>query len=145
MNTQHWQKQSRISIKGTNVPTVHPQHVQSHKGKYQNVQLPDIHISNVQLQNVQVTKHPGYQTPIYQYFYLSEPTTPQIMLIRGYSHSGSAGSIYFWPPRSASGSISRRYGSGSFYHQAKIERKTSISTVSWLLYDFLIFIFWKMM
>jgi hypothetical protein len=43
----------------------------------------------------------------------------------------------FGPPRS--GSISTRSGScsGSFYHQAKIVRKTSIPTVLWLLYDFL--------
>jgi hypothetical protein len=38
-----------------------------------------------------------------------------------------------------SGSISTRYGSGSFYHQAKIVRKTLIPTVLWLLYDFLSF------
>ncbi len=36
-----------------------------------------------------------------------------------------------------SGSVSQRYGSGTFYHQAKIVRKTLISTVLWLLYDFL--------
>jgi hypothetical protein len=35
----------------------------------------------------------------------------------------------FGPPGSLSGSISQRYGSGSFYHQAKIVRKTLISTV----------------
>jgi hypothetical protein len=36
----------------------------------------------------------------------------------------------FKPPGSGSGSISQRYGSrsGSFYHQAKIVRKTSIPT-----------------
>ena len=43
----------------------------------------------------------------------------------------------FGPPGSGSWSISQRYGSGSFYHQAKILRKTLISTVLWLLYDFL--------
>jgi hypothetical protein len=31
-------------------------------------------------------------------------------------------------PGSGSGSISQRYGSGSFYHQAKIVRKTLIPT-----------------
>ncbi len=43
----------------------------------------------------------------------------------------------FGPP--GSGSISQRYGSGfgSFYHQAKIVRKTLIPTALWLLYDFL--------
>ncbi len=40
----------------------------------------------------------------------------------------------FGPP--GSGSISTRYGSGSFYHQAKIVSKTLIQTVLWLLYDF---------
>jgi hypothetical protein len=35
----------------------------------------------------------------------------------------------FEPPRSESGSISHWYGSGSFYHQAKIVRKTLIPTV----------------
>jgi hypothetical protein len=35
----------------------------------------------------------------------------------------------FEPPRSGSGSISQRYGSGSFYHLAKIVRKTLISNV----------------
>ncbi len=42
----------------------------------------------------------------------------------------------FGPPGSGSwsgpGSISQRYGSGSFYHQAKIVRKTLIPTVLWL-------------
>jgi hypothetical protein len=32
---------------------------------------------------------------------------------------------------------SQRYGSGSFYHQSKIVRKTLISTPLWLLFDFL--------
>jgi hypothetical protein len=39
------------------------------------------------------------------------------------------------PP--GSGSTSQRYGSGSFYHQAKIERKTLFPTVLLLLLDFL--------
>jgi hypothetical protein len=40
------------------------------------------------------------------------------------SGSGSTGSTCFWPP--GSGSTSQRYesGSGSFYHHAKILRKT---------------------
>ncbi len=33
--------------------------------------------------------------------------------------------------------LSQRYGSGSFYYQAKIVRKTLVPTVLWLLYDFL--------
>jgi hypothetical protein len=37
------------------------------------------------------------------------------------------------------GSISRRYGHGSFYHQAKIVSKTLIPTVLSLLFDFLSF------
>jgi hypothetical protein len=41
----------------------------------------------------------------------------------------------FGPP--GSGSTSQRYGSGSFYHQAKIVRKTLIPNVLWLLLDFL--------
>jgi hypothetical protein len=43
--------------------------------------------------------------------------------------------IFFGPP--GSGSVSQRYGSGSFYPQAKIVRKTLISTVLQLLNDFL--------
>jgi hypothetical protein len=43
----------------------------------------------------------------------------------------------FGPPGSGSGSISQRHGSGSFYHQAKIGRKTLIPTVLLLLFDFL--------
>ncbi len=47
----------------------------------------------------------------------------------------------FGPPESGSWSISTRYGSGSgagsFYHQAKIVRKTLNPTVLWLLQDFL--------
>jgi hypothetical protein len=35
----------------------------------------------------------------------------------------------FEPPGSESGSISQRYGSGSFHQQAKIVRKTLIPTV----------------
>jgi hypothetical protein len=41
----------------------------------------------------------------------------------------------FGPP--GSGSISQRYGSGSFFHQAIIVRKTFIPTVLWLFLDFL--------
>jgi hypothetical protein len=43
----------------------------------------------------------------------------------------------FGPPGSGSGSISQRHGSGSgsFYHHAKIVRKTLIPTVLWLLFD----------
>jgi hypothetical protein len=45
------------------------------------------------------------------------------------------------PPGSGSGSISQRYGSasGSFYHHAKIVRKTLILTFLCLLFDFFIF------
>jgi hypothetical protein len=45
----------------------------------------------------------------------------------------------FGPPGSESGFTSQWYGSGSesFYHQAKIIRKTLIPTVLWLLLDFL--------
>ncbi len=45
----------------------------------------------------------------------------------------------FLPPRSGSGSINQRHGSGSgsFFHQAKIVRKTLIPTVLLLLFDFL--------
>ncbi len=41
----------------------------------------------------------------------------------------------FGPP--GSGFISQRYGSESFYHQAKIIRKTLIPTAFWLLFYFL--------
>ncbi len=41
----------------------------------------------------------------------------------------------FGPP--GSGSVSPRYGSGNFYHHAKMVRKTLIPTVLWLLYDLL--------
>ncbi len=43
----------------------------------------------------------------------------------------------FGPPGSGSGSTSQRYGSGSFYHQAKMALKTLMSTFLWLLLDFL--------
>jgi hypothetical protein len=43
----------------------------------------------------------------------------------------------FGPSGSRSGYISERYGSGSFYHQAKVVRKTLIPTVFWVLFDFL--------
>jgi hypothetical protein len=44
----------------------------------------------------------------------------------------------FGPPGSRSGSIRQRYGSGSFYYQAKIVRKkTLIHTVLWLVLNFL--------
>ncbi len=33
--------------------------------------------------------------------------------------SGSVGTVFFWPTRSRSGSVSQRYGFGTFYHQAK--------------------------
>jgi hypothetical protein len=44
---------------------------------------------------------------------------------------------YFGPP--GSGSVSQRYGTGSFHHQAKIVRKPFISTVLLLFYTYLIF------
>jgi hypothetical protein len=43
----------------------------------------------------------------------------------------------FGPPGSVSGSISQSHGSGSFYLQAKIVRKTLILPVLLLLFDFL--------
>jgi hypothetical protein len=43
----------------------------------------------------------------------------------------------FGPP--GSGTVSRRYGTGSFHHQAKIVRKPFISTVLLLFYAYLIF------
>ncbi len=42
----------------------------------------------------------------------------------------------FEPPGSESGSISQRYGSGSFNQQAKIVRDSLIPSVLWLLLDF---------
>jgi hypothetical protein len=42
----------------------------------------------------------------------------------------------FGPPRSGSGSTSQRYGSGSFYHHAKIVRKILIPTIFFLLFIF---------
>jgi hypothetical protein len=45
--------------------------------------------------------------------------------------------VCFWAPGSGSGSVSQRYGSGFFYHQAKIVSKTLIPTVLCLPYDFL--------
>ena len=52
---------------------------------------------------------------------------------------GEPNPCVFGPPGSATGSVSHKYGSdsGSFHHQAKIVRKTLISTVLWFLYDFL--------
>ncbi len=50
------------------------------------------------------------------------------------SGSGSTDPHIFGPP--GSGSISQRYGSGSFFHHAKIVRKTLIPTILWL-FDFL--------
>jgi hypothetical protein len=54
--------------------------------------------------------------------------------------SSVADPYVFGPPGSGSGSISQRYGSGSgsgsFYHQAKIARKTLISTVLGLFMTF---------
>ncbi len=51
--------------------------------------------------------------------------------------------MFMGPLGSGSGSISTRFGSGSgfFYHQAKIVRKTLISTVLWPLSGFYL---WKM-
>jgi hypothetical protein len=52
----------------------------------------------------------------------------------GIQYCGS-GSVCFGPP--GSGSIGTRYESGSFYHHAKIVRKTLIPTVVCLLYELL--------
>ncbi len=43
------------------------------------------------------------------------------------------------PPGSGSGSTTQMYGSGSFYHYAKIVRKILIPSVLWLLFNFLSF------
>ncbi len=43
----------------------------------------------------------------------------------------------FWASRIRIRTISEKYGSGSLYHQTKIVRKTLITTVFRLLYDFL--------
>ncbi len=50
-------------------------------------------------------------------------------------YPSNADPCVFRPP--GSGSVSQRYGSGPFNHQAKIVRKTLIPTVSWLFYYFL--------
>ncbi len=47
------------------------------------------------------------------------------------------GTYVFGPPGSGSGSIRQKYGSGSFYRQPKIVRKTMIPTALWILFDFL--------
>ncbi len=62
-------------------------------------------------------------------------------VLKTWNQCSGSGSTFFGPP--GSGTTSRRYGSwsgsgsGSFYHQAKIVRKTRILTVLWLLLDFL--------
>jgi hypothetical protein len=57
--------------------------------------------------------------------YLREALTKGVgQCCRSRLESGSVGSVCFW-----AGSISERYGSGSFYHQAKIVRKILIPTV----------------
>jgi hypothetical protein len=43
----------------------------------------------------------------------------------------------FGPPGSGSGSTNQRYGSGSFYHHAKIVRKTLIPNIFVTLFEFL--------
>ncbi len=47
----------------------------------------------------------------------------------GYPEPDPEDQHVFGPPGSKSGSINQRYGSGSFYHQAKIVRKTFIPAV----------------
>ncbi len=68
-------------------------------------------------------------------------TSGRKMMQRGFHHTltqcWGSGSVCFGTPGSGFGSISQRYGSGSFYHQAKRVRKTMIPTVLLLLYDFL--------
>ncbi len=61
-----------------------------------------------------------------------------------YSSFGISGVQYGIPwqccgsgSESGSGFICQKYGSGSFYNQAKIVRKTSLTIVLWLLYVFL--------
>jgi hypothetical protein len=54
----------------------------------------------------------------------------------GFTRSIPVGHV-FGPPGYRSGSIYTRYGSGSFYQQAKIVRKTLIPTVLLLLLKFL--------
>jgi hypothetical protein len=58
-----------------------------------------------------------FNLELYRYLYFSILETVFRVRIR----------LVFGPP--GSGSTSQRYGSGSFYHQAKIVRKTLIPTV----------------
>ncbi len=59
---------------------------------------------------------------------LAQMEAEKIKVIVPFSFTRVADPEYvFGPPES--GSISQRYGSGSFYHQAKIVRKTLIPTV----------------
>jgi hypothetical protein len=62
----------------------------------------------------------------------------------GVADPDSSDPYVFGPPGSGSGPINQRYGSGSgsFYHQAKIVRKTLIPTVLWLLFWLFIFEKW---
>ena len=62
-------------------------------------------------------------------------------LERQCSRSGF-GSTGFGPSGSGSGSISQRHGSGSFYHQAKLVRKTTLDSYCYMT-SFGLFIFGK--
>jgi hypothetical protein len=73
----------------------------------------------------------GLLVPLLQ----SEPKGRRSELTAAASSVADPDPFDFGPPES--GSISQRYGSGSFNHQAKIVRKTLIPTVLWLLFDFL--------
>ncbi len=53
------------------------------------------------------------------------------------AHPDPSDPYVYGSPASRSGSISQRYGSGSFHHHAKIVIKTLIPTVLRLLLDFL--------
>ncbi len=67
------------------------------------------------------------------------PSNRQPLWLTGVADPDPSDTYVFRPHGPGSGSISQKYwsGSGSYYHQAKIVRKTLIPNALWPLFDFL--------
>ncbi len=76
----------------------------------------------------------------YQFEYNFFPSNYSIYYPKYWKQCSGSVSTFFGDSRIRT--LSHRYGSGSFYHQAKIAQKTLIPTVLWFL---LVFYRWKMM
>ncbi len=91
-----------------------------HAGHHQE----DLHVTQLQDQDVHAGVRSGDHGHSISFSRDTNKKWRQILLV-SVPYPDPADPHVFWPP----GSISQRYGSGSFYHQAKIVRKPLIPII----------------